>query len=79
MKKLILFFMFFINFVAVKAVLNIDISSTINNALFQEEISLWFGLLAASVFSLFTIEILRTSNKFIAKNKKKEHLIDSYA
>lgn len=79
MKKLILFFMFFINFVAVKAVLNIDISSTINNALFQEEISLWFGLLAASVFSLFTIEILRTSNKFIAKNKKKEHLVDSYA
>lgn len=79
MKKLILFFMFFINFVAVKAVLNIDISSTINNALFQEEISLWFGLLAASVFSLFTIEILKTSNKLIAKNKKKEHLIDSYA
>jgi uncharacterized membrane protein YcaP (DUF421 family) len=78
MKKLILFFMFFINFVAVKAVLNIDISTTINNALFQEEISLWFGLLAASIFSLFTIEILKISNKFVDKNKKKNHVIDSY-
>lgn len=80
MKKFIFLCMFLMNFVAVNAVLKLDLSSTIKNTFFQREVSLWMGIMSASIFALFTIEVVKNFDKIMKKRKvESKHLIDSYA
>ncbi len=73
MKKLIVFAMFFVNFVIVQGTLNVDYSEVIKVSIHNQELNIWFALLAFGVFGLFSLEI------FKGKKGRKKGKIDFIA
>lgn len=63
MKKLIVFVMFFVNFVIVQGTLNVNYSEIIKVNIYNQELSIWFALLAFGVFGLFSLEIFKGKKK----------------
>lgn len=63
MKKLIVFVMFFVNFVIVQGTLNVNYSEIVKVNIYNQELSIWFALLAFGVFGLFSLEIFKGKKK----------------
>ncbi len=55
--------MFFVNFVIVQGTLNVDYSEIMKVNIYNQELNIWFALLAFGVFGLFSLEIFKGKKK----------------